>query len=59
MPPPRLSPFIDGTTSNGRLLYTLPPGKYVIVMTALQPLGDATNPASVETWQSPVFEIQR
>ena len=51
-------PF-DGTTSNGRLLYTLPPGKYVIVMTALQPLGDATNPASVETWQSPVFEIQR
>jgi minor extracellular serine protease Vpr len=51
-------PF-DGTTSNGRLLSTLPPGKYAIVLTALQPLGDASNPASVETWQSPVFEIQR
>ena len=53
-----LVPF-DGTTSNGRLLTTLPAGSYVIVMTALQPLGDPSNPASVETWQSPVFSITR
>jgi len=48
---------LDGTTFNGNKLNTLPAGKYVIVLTALQPLGDPSNPASVETWQSPVFEI--
>ena len=49
----------DGTTSNGDLNYTLPPGNYVLLLTALQPLGDPTNPRSVETWQSPVFTIVR
>src|SRR5262249_10347383 len=44
----------DGTTSNGHQTYTLPPGNYVLVLTALQPLGDPTNPRSVETWQSPM-----
>jgi hypothetical protein len=53
-----LLPF-DGTTFNGNKLNTLPAGKYIIVLTALQPLGDPSNPASVETWQSPVFEIRR
>jgi len=50
---------LDGTTFNGNKLNTLPAGKYIVVLTALQPLGDASNPASVETWQSPVFELQR
>ena len=49
----------DGTTSNGHQNTTLPSGNYVLVMTALQPLGDAGNPRSVETWQSPVFAIVR
>jgi subtilisin family serine protease len=49
----------DGTTTNGNKLNTLPPGSYVIVLTALQPLGDSSNPRSVETWQSPVFTITR
>jgi len=51
-------PF-DGTTSNGRQLNTLPAGNYIIVLTALQPLGDPANPRSVETWQSPMFTISR
>ena len=49
----------DGTTSNGNNNYTLPPGNYVLVLTVLQPLGDASNPRSVETWQSPMFTIVR
>jgi len=49
----------DGTTSNGHQTNTLPPGNYVLVLTALQPLGDPNNPRSVETWQSPVFTIVR
>ena len=53
-----LLPF-DGTTFNGNKLNTLPAGKYVIVFTALQPLGDPSNPASVEKWQSPMFELKR
>jgi len=49
----------DGTTSNGHHDFTPPPGNYVLVLTALQPLGDPDNPRSVETWQSPVFTIVR
>src|SRR5262249_44775689 len=49
----------DGTTTNGNKTNTLPPGDYVLVLTVLQPLGDESNPRSVETWQSPTFKIVR
>jgi minor extracellular serine protease Vpr len=49
----------DGTTSNGNKLNTLPNGNYVIVLSALKPLGDSNNPADWETWQSPSFVIAR
>ncbi|MDO5286788.1 MAG: S8 family serine peptidase [Actinomycetia bacterium] len=37
----------------------VPDGRYVIVLKALKPLGDPTNPAHTETWTSPAFTIQR
>jgi len=51
-------PF-DGTTFNAHFLYTLPNGSYVIVLSALKPLADGSNPADWETWTSPTFVIAR
>lgn len=45
----------DGTTSLG----VQPSGSYVIRVSALKPLGDASNPAHTETWTSPTFTINR
>jgi minor extracellular serine protease Vpr len=50
---------LDGSTTNGHFEYTLPNGNYVVVMSALKPLGDSNNPADWETWQSPMFTIAR
>jgi minor extracellular serine protease Vpr len=49
----------DGTTTNGNKLSTLANGSYVIVLSALKPLGDTNNPADWETWQSTSFVIAR
>jgi hypothetical protein len=51
-------PF-DGTTTAGNKTYTVPNGTYVIKLTVVKALGDETNPAHVETWTSPVFNIDR
>jgi hypothetical protein len=49
----------DGTTTAGNKTYTVPNGTYVIKLTVLKALGDETNPAHVETWTSPAFNIAR
>jgi len=49
----------DGRTFNGGKTFDVPNGRYVIKMTVLKALGDATNPAHVETWTSPVITIVR
>ncbi len=46
-------------TTKGRKVITVPDGQYVITMTALKALGDPTNPAHIETWTSPAFNIDR
>jgi minor extracellular serine protease Vpr len=51
-------PF-DGVTVNGNKVTTLPDGQYVIRLSVLKALGDATNPAHSETWTSPVITIDR
>ncbi|PNY81292.1 S8 family serine peptidase [Deinococcus koreensis] len=35
----------------------VPNGKYIVKITALKALGDASNPAHVETWSSPVITV--
>jgi len=49
----------DGTTVSGGKTYTVPNGRYVMRATLRKALGDAANPAHVETWQSPVITIAR
>ena len=49
----------DGLTTAGNKLYTVPDGSYVIKLTVVKALGDAANPADVETWTSPVITIDR
>jgi len=54
----------DGTTyvargNNGVQWYNVPNGRYVIKISVLKALGDATNPDHWETWSSPVVEIAR
>ena len=49
----------DGVTTAGNRTYTVPNGSYILRMTVLKALGDASNPAHVETWDSPVFTIAR
>ena len=49
----------DGTTVSGGKTYTVPNGRYVMRATVRKALGDAANPAHVETWQSPVITIAR
>ena len=49
----------DGVTVAGNKAYTLPNGQYRATLTVLKALGDASNPAHVETWTSPVITIAR
>jgi len=49
----------DGTTRNGNKLNAVPNGQYVIKLTVIKALGDALNPAHVETWTSPTITIAR
>ena len=49
----------DGKTYGGNKTYEVPNGRYVIKMTVVKALGDAANPAHVETWTSPVITIAR
>jgi hypothetical protein len=49
----------DGVTFAGNKAYTLPNGQYRATLTVLKALGDAGNPAHVETWTSPVITIAR
>ncbi|MGH8481280.1 MAG: S8 family serine peptidase [Nevskiaceae bacterium] len=51
-------PF-DGVTVNGNKVNTLPDGQYVIRLSVLKALGDATNAAHSESWTSPVITIDR
>jgi subtilisin family serine protease len=51
-------PF-DGTTIAGSKLYTVPDGTYYAVISVLKANGDANNPADWETWNSPLFVIDR
>lgn len=51
-------PF-DGTTVQGKKVYEVPNGQYVLKLSVLKALGDANNPADWETWTSPMFEIAR
>jgi hypothetical protein len=49
----------DGTTFNnpGGPIQTVPDGNYIIEISVLKALGDVTNPAHTETWQSPLITI--
>jgi minor extracellular serine protease Vpr len=50
----------DGVTfSGGGKRYTVPNGRYVVKLSVLKALGDATNPAHWETWTSPAITIAR
>lgn len=49
----------DGTTTSGNKVYTVPDGQYVVKVSVLKALGDASNPAHWETWTSPVITIDR
>ena len=51
-------PF-DGTTFNGRRSQEVPDGDYYVVISVLKANGDDANPAHWESWQSPVFTIDR
>ena len=45
--------------NNGKKLFQVPNGTYVVEFTVLKALGDPANPAHVETWLSPSFTIAR
>jgi subtilisin family serine protease len=51
----------DGTTfyRKGRSFETVPNGQYVVKVSVLKALGDASNPAHWETWTSSVITIAR
>lgn len=49
----------DGETRGGNRIYTVPNGNYVVKLTVTKALGDASNPAHLETWTSPVVTIAR
>ncbi len=49
----------DGTTTNGKKVWTVPDGDYVAVISILKALGDDDNPDHWETWTSPVMTIDR
>jgi len=51
----------DGTTfSKGNTkTFVVPNGEYVVTISVLKALGDSSNPAHTETWQSPPIVINR
>lgn len=54
----------DGTTFKGKAsnpsqILTVPDGQYVVRLSVLKALGNASNPAHWETWTSPVVTIAR
>jgi subtilisin family serine protease len=51
----------DGTTfSKGNTkTYVVPNGEYVVTISVLKALGDSSNPAHTESWQSPPIVINR
>lgn len=51
-------PF-DGTTTAGNKMHDVPNGTYVLRVSVLKALGDASNPAHWETWTSPSLVIAR
>ncbi len=40
----------DGVTTAGNKTYTVPNGQYVVKLSVLKALGDASNPAHWESW---------
>jgi hypothetical protein len=49
----------DGMTFAGNKTYTVPDGQYIVKVSVLKALGDASNPADWEVWTSPVIVIDR
>ena len=49
----------NGVTSFGKQTLTVPNGDYILRMSALRALGDASNPAHWDVWNSPVITIAR
>jgi minor extracellular serine protease Vpr len=49
----------DGETLGGNRTYTVPNGTYVMKLSVTKALGDPSDPAHIETWTSPVFNIAR
>jgi minor extracellular serine protease Vpr len=49
----------DGSTVAGNKVYQVPNGQYIIKLSVVKALGNAANPADVETWTSPVLTIAR
>src|SRR5262245_12762765 len=52
-------PRWGGTTFKGTKQITVPDGEYVIRISVLRALGDASNPAHWDVWTSPRFVIDR
>jgi subtilisin family serine protease len=51
----------DGTTFNkgNTKTFVVPDGEYVVTISVLKALGDSSNPAHTESWQSPPIVIDR
>ena len=49
----------DGVTTAGKKSYVVPNGQYVVKLSVLKALGDASNPADWEYWDSPVITVAR
>jgi subtilisin family serine protease len=52
----------DGTTTpgkEGKKVFVMPDGDYVVKISVLKALGDKANPDHWETWTSPVIRIER
>ncbi len=49
----------DGVTTAGNHAYQVPNGQFIIKLSVEKALGDDSNPAHWETWNSPSFNINR
>ena len=49
----------DGVTTAGGKSYLVPNGSYIVKLSVLKALGDSSNPAHWEVWNSPVITIVR